>query len=105
MDDESKEFQKSIAGTQIWSNALITLGGVSFGSGVSMWITVWTLIGTASTLENESPFLFKSSRSLSKIRSSFLYFWNCGNSHRISNSNVSTLAKIKKNKEPNTCYC
>ena len=57
MDHDSKEFQKTIARIQIWSSAIVTVGGVAFGIGASMWVTAWTMLGTASTLEEEATFL------------------------------------------------
>ena len=105
MDDESKEFQKKLAWTQIWSSAIITLGGVSFGSGISMWITVWTLIGTASTFDGESKFLLSLVDLFQRLGPLLALFGIVAILIGFIIPMLQLWPKPKKNTDHNTCHC
>lgn len=106
MDDESKEFQKGIARTQIWSSAIITVGGVSFGIGASMWVTAYSIIGTSSTLKDEVPFLLSLVNFFNMLGPVFTYTGfvaiMCG--FLIPMYLLRPKSK-KKQMLPETCYC
>lgn len=52
-DEDPKEFQKRIGRIQVWSGATITVGGVAFGIGASMWLTAFSILGSTSVLEKD----------------------------------------------------
>ena len=69
-----------------------------------MWITVWTLIGTASTLENESPFLSSLVDLFQRLGPLFSVFGAVAVLTGFLIPMLLLWPKSKKNKESVTCY-
>lgn len=106
MDDESREFQKEIARTQTWSSAIITVDEVSFGIGASMWVTAYTIIGTASTLKEEAPFLLNLVNFFNMLGQFFVYIGFVAIMMGFLIPMYLLRSKSKKDKiNSNTCFC
>ncbi len=105
-EEKSEELQKRIARIQIWSSATITIGGVSLGIGASMWVTAFSLFGTANTLANESPFLLGVVTLFNKLGPLFSLLGFVSILHGFLYPMYLLRRKSQKTElDPTTCHC